>query len=332
MSWAMDPLDGEPVHIRDRTRRIRRAPRWGVLVHPPAGPPHGPPHGLHRRRPGGGRLARRPRAHRGRPRRGGPVTCHRTLTAEHHQVIADIRDRLMAAGLSTKRADRAAAEAAVRDGTARLVIAEPRIVIWMDSPSAGCLQPRRSASSGASSGTSSGTSLGPALGPAQGPARGPARGPAPGPALGPAPGPALGDQLWDQLWGQLWDQLGDQLGDQLWGQLWDQPRGPALGPAPGPASGPALGPALGPTGTTEDNSRTSSWGPAQPAPGPAQGGPTLGPAQRPAQGQLRGPAQVSLDPWFGRTGCRVLHGRPGHRRRTTRAAPRCAHPRLLLGC
>lgn len=38
-----------------------------------------------------------------------------TLTTEHHQVIADIRDRLMAAGLSTERADRTAAEDAVRD-------------------------------------------------------------------------------------------------------------------------------------------------------------------------------------------------------------------------
>ena len=129
------------------------------------------------------------------------MTYTATLTAEHHQVIADIRDRLMAAGLSTERADRAAAEAAVREVYRTAGIAEPRIVIWMDSPLGGLLAAEMIRQ------------------------------------LGGQLGDQLGDQLWgqlrdqlgDQLWGQLGDQLrgqlGGQLGDQLRGQLGDQLRG-----------------------------------------------------------------------------------------------------------
>ena len=113
-----------------------------------------------------------------------------TLTAEHHQVIADIRDRLMAAGLSTKRADRAAAEAAVRDVYRTAGIAEPRIVIWMDSPVGGMLAAETISQ---------------------------LRG-----QLRDQLGGQLRDQLQDQLWDQLWDQLGDQLRGQLQDQLWDQ--------------------------------------------------------------------------------------------------------------
>ena len=42
MSWAMDPLDGEPVHIPGSHASDQTCSEvGGVLVHPPAGPPLG---------------------------------------------------------------------------------------------------------------------------------------------------------------------------------------------------------------------------------------------------------------------------------------------------
>ena len=302
MSWAMDPLDGEPCNIPDRTRPDQTCSEVGEFwcTRPPAHP---------RRHmasigddSGGGRLARRPRAHRGRPRRGGPVTHtgtpHPPSTTRSLPTSATGRWRQGC----PPRADRAAAEAAVRDVYRTAGIAEPRIVIWMDSPVGGMLAAET------------------------------IRGQLPGPAPGPAgPGPAWG-QLWDQLWGQLgaslgpalgqpgpalgaWD-LGDQLRDQLWDQLRDQPRGqpwdqlsrlgppPALGPAPGTSlgassgasSGTSLGPArdqpLGPGDQPGASLGDQLGGQLWDQPGPARGqlreparGPAWGPALGPARGQ-----------------------------------------------
>ena len=218
----------------------------------------------------------------------------------------------MAAGLSTKRADRAAAEAAVRDVYRTAGIAEPRIVIWMDSPSAGCLQPRRSASSGpardqpardqlgtssgTSSRTSSGTSSGPALGPAQlwEPALGPAQGPALGPALEHSSGTRLGTQLWASL-GPAWGWLGDQPGT-----TW--------------ASQTSLGPSLGQPGTS-----LAAWDQLGTALGTSSGSP----------GQPGGPAWASLHgPGIrGSEGPAGDHGLPT--RRTNPSRPSMRSPRPL---
>ena len=275
--------------------------------------------------------------------------------AEHHQVIADIRDRLMAAGCPPSRADRAP-------------------------------QPRLRASSGPAPGpardqpgTSSGTSSGPAREPGTS-SGGPAWG-QPGTSLGPAwdqpgdqplgpagaslssGGPALGP-AWGPAWGQLWGQpgpapgtsssLGPALGQPgtslgpAWGQLWDQP-----GTSLGTSSGTSLGPAWGQPGTSQLGPAWDQPGPAwdQPgtSPGPAWGQPgtSLGPAWGqpgaslgPAWDQLRDQPGTSLGPAWGQppgTSSGPAWDQPGASSGTSLASlgpalgPAWGQPRLLTG-
>ena len=113
-----------------------------------------------------------------------------TLTDEHLALIAAQRDRWMTEGLSTRRADRPAAEAAVARAYVAAGLTPPESFIWADSPASGVV------------------------------ARAVLRGQL---------GGQLRRQLWGQLWGQLGGQLWGQLGDQLWGQLGDQLRGQLRG-------------------------------------------------------------------------------------------------------
>ena len=62
-----------------------------------------------------------------------------TLTREHLAVVRAERDRWLRVGLSTTPADRPAAAAAVRVAYAAAGLRPPGIVVWMDSPLAGCL-------------------------------------------------------------------------------------------------------------------------------------------------------------------------------------------------
>jgi len=141
-----------------------------------------------------------------------------TLTDEHLALIAAQRDRWMTEGLSTRRADRPVAEAAVARAYVAAGLTPPESFIWADSPASGVVA--RAVLRG---------QLGGQL---WGQLRGQLRGQL-GDQLWDQLGDQLGDQLWGQLrgqlrgqlWGQLGGQLRGQLGDQLWDQLGDQLRG-----------------------------------------------------------------------------------------------------------
>lgn len=61
------------------------------------------------------------------------------LTPEQQQMLPAIRDAWLAHGLSTKPADRPAAEAGVRQAYAAAGLRPPRFMIWLDSPWAGVI-------------------------------------------------------------------------------------------------------------------------------------------------------------------------------------------------
>ena len=61
------------------------------------------------------------------------------LTAEQKATLEKARDEWLAVGLSTEPADRAAAEEGVRLAYQRAGLTPPRMVVWLDSPRAGCI-------------------------------------------------------------------------------------------------------------------------------------------------------------------------------------------------
>ena len=61
------------------------------------------------------------------------------LTGEQLALLADVRDEWLKVGLSTEPADRAAAEAGVREAYSRAGLEPPARVVWLDSPLAGCI-------------------------------------------------------------------------------------------------------------------------------------------------------------------------------------------------
>ena len=61
------------------------------------------------------------------------------LTDAQIAAMADVRAEWLAHGLSTEPADRDAAVAASRLAYTERGLAEPRIVVWLDSPMAGCM-------------------------------------------------------------------------------------------------------------------------------------------------------------------------------------------------
>lgn len=60
-----------------------------------------------------------------------------TLTPDQIAPISDVQDEWMRVGLSTQRCDRPAAEAAVRAAYRAAGLAEPPLMVWMDSPLGG---------------------------------------------------------------------------------------------------------------------------------------------------------------------------------------------------
>lgn len=61
------------------------------------------------------------------------------LTAEQEAMLAEVRDEWLTVGLSTEPADRAAAENGVRAAYRRAGLTPPRVMVWLDSPLAGCI-------------------------------------------------------------------------------------------------------------------------------------------------------------------------------------------------
>ena len=61
------------------------------------------------------------------------------LTPQQEAMLAEVRDEWLAVGLSTEPADRAAAEEGVRQAYRRAGLKPPSVVIWLDSPIAGCV-------------------------------------------------------------------------------------------------------------------------------------------------------------------------------------------------
>ena len=62
-----------------------------------------------------------------------------TLTVEQEAMLAQVRDEWLAVGLSTEPASRPAAEEGVRQAYRRAGLEPPSVVIWLDSPYAGCV-------------------------------------------------------------------------------------------------------------------------------------------------------------------------------------------------
>ena len=127
------------------------------------------------------------------------------LTTQQEAMLAEVRDEWQAVGLSTEPADRAAAEEGVRLAYQRAGLTPPRIVVWLDSPRAGCI----------------GVSM---LG-----------------QVRDQVGAQVWGQVWDQVWGQVggqvWAQVGDQVGDQVWAQVRGQVRGQVGGQVGGQVRG-----------------------------------------------------------------------------------------------
>jgi hypothetical protein len=135
-----------------------------------------------------------------------------TLTPEHLAVVHAERDRWLRIGLSTTRADRPAAEAAVRRAYQAAGFQPPIIVVWTDSPLGGCLATATLRQfRGHRGGRLNGDQL-----------RGRLDGHQLGRDLLHRRWGRLGDELWHQLQRQLRGQLGSKLQGQLWGQLGDQ--------------------------------------------------------------------------------------------------------------
>lgn len=61
------------------------------------------------------------------------------LTPQQEAMLAEVRDEWLAVGLSTEPADRHAAEEGVRQAYRRAGLKPPSVVIWLDSPIAGCV-------------------------------------------------------------------------------------------------------------------------------------------------------------------------------------------------
>jgi hypothetical protein len=117
------------------------------------------------------------------------------LPLEVETALPAIRDEWLRVGLSTEPAGRGTAMDGVREAYRTAGLAEPKLVIWLDSPLAGC--------------------CGAALLRAMLPDR-----------VGAQVRAQVWDQVWAQVWDQVgdqvWDQVGDQVRDQVWAQVWDR--------------------------------------------------------------------------------------------------------------
>ena len=107
------------------------------------------------------------------------------LTDEQAAMLSDVRDEWLAVGLSTKPADRAAAEDGVRSAYRRAGLEPPKLMVWLDSPLAGRI----------------------------------------GAAVLGQVAAQIGGQVTAQVWGQVAAQIGGQVTAQVWGQVRDQVRG-----------------------------------------------------------------------------------------------------------
>jgi len=109
------------------------------------------------------------------------------LPPEIEAALPAIRDEWLAVGLFTAPADRAEAERGAMLAYEAAGLARPEIVIWLDSPFAGCL----------------GAALLSATGKTQ-------------------VGAQVRDQVWAQVGDQVRAQVGAQVRDQVWAQVWAQ--------------------------------------------------------------------------------------------------------------
>ena len=112
------------------------------------------------------------------------------LTAEQKATLEKVRDEWLSVGLSTEPADRAAAEDGVRAAYRRAGLTPPRVMVWLDSPLAGCI--------GAT-----------VLGQAED-------------QVWDQVGDQVRAQVGRQVWGQVGDQVADQVADQVREQVMDQ--------------------------------------------------------------------------------------------------------------
>ena len=110
-----------------------------------------------------------------------------TLTVEQEAMLAQVRDEWLAVGLSTEPASRPAAEEGVRQAYRRAGLEPPSVVIWLDSPYAGCVASAMLSQDQVRA--------------------------------------QVWGQVWDQVRGQVWDQVRGQVRGQVRDQVWGQVRG-----------------------------------------------------------------------------------------------------------
>jgi hypothetical protein len=110
------------------------------------------------------------------------------LTPEQERLLGVVREEWLRVGLSTRPADRAAAEQGVRLAYQAAGLPAPGRVVWLDSPLAGCI----------------------------------------GAWMLTQVRYELDSQPWDQVWEQVEEQVWVQVWEQVEDRLWDQILGPAL--------------------------------------------------------------------------------------------------------
>lgn len=178
------------------------------------------------------------------------------LTAEQEAMLAEVRDEWLTVGLSTEPADRAAAEDGVRAAYRRAGLTPPHVMVWLDSPLAGCIgatvlrEDQVCDQVGAKVRDLVWAQVRDQVGPQ---VREQVRGQVAaqvgtkvraqvGGHVAAQVGYQVGDKVADQVWGQVCDQVGPQVraqvwakvggptwakvrgqvGGQVWGQVWDQ--------------------------------------------------------------------------------------------------------------
>ena len=121
------------------------------------------------------------------------------LTPEQAAKFADYREKWLKIGLSTERANRPRAEAAVKLAYEAGGLKPPKIVVWLDSPHAGAIGAAILAGT-----NQAGAQVWDQVG-AQ---------------VGAQVWDQVGDQVWDQVWAQVRAQVGDQVGAQVGDQVY----------------------------------------------------------------------------------------------------------------
>jgi hypothetical protein len=135
------------------------------------------------------------------------------LTTEQQAQLPVIRDKWLAIGLATDRADRSTAEEGVRLAYAAANLPPPSTVIWLDSPMAGAigyayLMALRQALREKGLPQSVGDSVWDSV----------------GASVRASVGDSVRDSVWASVRDSVWASVRDSVGDSVWDSVWDSVR------------------------------------------------------------------------------------------------------------